>query len=113
MFLKKVTVAAALVLAVALFGGVGGLAYRLGAGQPGDGANAAAKTPDKPAQDQPKDDREALQGVWRVAAVETEGVERDDEVARDVKKQTWTIRGDKLVVRIEAPGPARDAKFAY
>ena len=113
MFLKKLSFAAALALAVALFGGVGGLAYRLCAGQPGDDAKAAVKTADKPAPDQPKDDKEALQGVWRVAAVETEGVERDDDVARDVKKQTWTIRGDKLVVHIEAPGPARDAKFTY
>jgi uncharacterized protein (TIGR03067 family) len=117
MFFKKATVATVLVLALALVGGVGGLTYQSWAGQPGDGpaAKTADKPPpsDQPKDDKPKDDKEALQGVWRVTAVQTEGVERDDDVARDMKKQTWTIQGDKLVVHIEAPGPARDAKFTY
>jgi RNA polymerase sigma factor (sigma-70 family) len=114
MVLKKVTIAATLVLVVALVGGVGGLAYRSWAAAPGDAPKAVAPPADKPGPaDKPMDDREAIQGVWRVAAVETEGVERDDDVARDMKKQTWTIRSDKLIVHIEAPGPARDTKFTY
>jgi uncharacterized protein (TIGR03067 family) len=55
----------------------------------------------KPA-DKPKDDKEALQGTWRVVALETEGMKRDDDATRQIKTQKWVFTPDKLVVKTDA-----------
>jgi RNA polymerase sigma factor (sigma-70 family) len=60
---------------------------------------------DKPKEEKPKEgesqkDAEAIQGVWRVTAVETEGKQRDDDRANRIKSQEWTIKADKIFIKM-------------
>jgi len=103
MMLKKVTFAAAFALAAALLGG-GALAYHAFAAAPPDGKAArAAEAPksDAPKAEAPKDDAAAIQGVWRITAVEIDGKEQHDEDARWFKKQTWEIGADRIGVKLD------------
>ncbi len=55
---------------------------------------------DKPA-DKPKDDKEALQGVWRITTIVMGGKEQDDAQARYEKTERYVISADRLVIRYE------------
>jgi RNA polymerase sigma factor (sigma-70 family) len=115
MILTKAKIVTMLVLTVAMLGGAGGVAYRSLAAGADDTPNAAPMKSASHDADRPKADTDAekIQGIWRVVGVETEGVKRDDQDARDQKTWTWTFRGDKLVIHIESPGPARNVKTTF
>jgi RNA polymerase sigma factor (sigma-70 family) len=113
MIVTKAKIVAALALTVAMLGGAGGLAYRSLAAGPDDTPKAAPmKTEshddrpkadkEKPKAGESKTDAEAIQGVWRVTAVETEGKERDDDRAKRIKSQEWTINADKIFIKVGA-----------
>jgi RNA polymerase sigma factor (sigma-70 family) len=93
MFLSKLKLVAAAVLAVALL--AGGIAYHgLAAGLPA--------TDDKKA-DKPKDDKEAILGTWKMHKHEEEGRDASDtDKGKRFKDATFTITGDKIVVEFGA-----------
>ncbi len=105
MFLKKLSFMAALALAVALFGGVGGLAYHSWATAPGDGPTRAADAEKLPAaavapkdgatKDKPKDDGDAekIQGTWVAVSAEMDGKPAPAEAIKDL---TILVTADKL-----------------
>jgi RNA polymerase sigma factor (sigma-70 family) len=59
---------------------------------------------EKPKEGESKTDAEAIQGVWHVTALETEGKERDDAGAKQIKTQEWTITKDRIVIKTAVPG---------
>jgi RNA polymerase sigma factor (sigma-70 family) len=130
MWWKKFVLAAALMLAVALLGGVGSRVYQAWAARPDEALKHPAQPADLPAPaDRPKEEKAkgdalAIQGVWRVTAIETEGrgvqagmevrqghtwrvtptVAQEKEEARQVKWGKWVIGTDKIVVEADEPG---------
>jgi RNA polymerase sigma factor (sigma-70 family) len=118
MMQKKITQAAALLLAVTVLGVVGGLVYQAWAGGAGEPPVQAVRLEEKPAPaDRPKGDQEAILGTWRVTSVVVDGVERDnqrDGAAWRAKSSTWIFTAGKLVVKREAAGkdaPADSSEF--
>ncbi len=105
MMLKKMTFTAALVLAVALLGGGGDLAYRAWAAAPGDVPKVVAPTTDKPAaaaapkddapKDKPRADADAakIQGTWVAIWVETGGKPAPSDT---IKNLSLLITADKI-----------------
>ena len=105
MMLKKVTVAAAVVLSVALIGGGGDLAYRAWAAAPGEVSKAIAPAADKPAvaaapkDDAPKEkppadaDADKIQGTWVAIWVETGG---KPAPSNTIKNLSLLITADKI-----------------
>ena len=85
MFLSKLKLIGAAVLAVAVLGG--GIAYHGLAVEP-------------PARDdkKAKDDKEVILGTWKVNAFEEEGKDvLDTDEGKKIKEGTVTITGDKIV----------------
>lgn len=100
MWLTKMKIAAALVLAVLTVGGVGGWAWRAGAGETPAAPKVVAG--DKPVSaEKPKEDGDAIQGVWRIASIVRGGKEQDDAQARYEKTQKYVITADRVVIRCE------------
>jgi RNA polymerase sigma factor (sigma-70 family) len=93
MFLSKLKIVAALVLAVALLGGAVGFAYHTLASEPA-GANEKDKKADKA-----KEDKDAILGTWKVENVEVDGMDGSDtEKGMELKRATLTFTADKIVV---------------
>jgi len=108
MLLKKFTVAAVLVLALVVLG-LGSVVYQAGAA----GTDEAPKRADQGAE-KPKGDRDAIQGTWRVTAVEVHGIQRDGDPVKQVKNTRWVIGADKIVMKIAVPGEdAQEAVYTY
>jgi RNA polymerase sigma factor (sigma-70 family) len=87
MLLSKLKLVAAAVLAVAVVAGGGSLAYHVLAVEP-------AKADNKP-----KEDKDAILGIWKVEMVEVEGwdaSETDD--GKRFKSKPMTITGNKMVI---------------
>jgi RNA polymerase sigma-70 factor (ECF subfamily) len=105
MFLSKLKLAAALALAALVIGGgVGGVVYHALAAEPV--ARPETASPDdktKPA-DKPKQDKELIQGTWKVAKVESEGQDQSDKPgeAKFFMQSTWTITEGKMVLKTES-----------
>jgi uncharacterized protein (TIGR03067 family) len=87
----------AVVLAVCLLGAGGWLASR-------STAEPAATPKPVVAPDRPgaRDDREALQGIWRVIAQETEGENDFDPRANKVTR--WVFKKDQLLIKTDVGG---------
>jgi uncharacterized protein (TIGR03067 family) len=85
MFLSKLKLVAAAVLSVAVVLGAGGLAYY------GLAVDAPAT------DDKPKEDKDAIQGNWKVTAIEENGKDSDEREAQRIKEATVTITADKIV----------------
>jgi RNA polymerase sigma factor (sigma-70 family) len=92
MFLTKIKTVVALVLVVALLGGIGGGAYHALAAE-----SPRADEKDKQA-DKAKEDKDAILGTWKIASVEVEGKEPQDEHLKALKNATVVITKDKLVI---------------
>jgi RNA polymerase sigma factor (sigma-70 family) len=91
MLLNKLKFVAAAVLAVAIVGGVGGLAYL------GVAAGQAAKD-DKKA-DKPKEDKDAIQGSWKVVKVQENGKDASDtDNGKTFMSAPLSITGTKIVL---------------
>jgi uncharacterized protein (TIGR03067 family) len=91
MFLSKLKLIAATGLSVAVV--AGGLAYY------GLAVEPSAKEDKK--SDKPKEDKDAIQGTWKLHAHEESG--RDISDSDRLKDATFTITGDKIVLEA-APG---------
>jgi RNA polymerase sigma factor (sigma-70 family) len=110
MILTKAKILAALALSLTMLGGASGLAYRSLATEADDTPKAAPmKTAshdadrskadkEKSKEDESKKDAAAIQGVWRVTAVETEGKDQDDARAKLLKKEKWIFKADTVTM---------------
>jgi RNA polymerase sigma factor (sigma-70 family) len=91
MLLVKLKGLAAAVLALAVVAGVGGLAYH------GLAVEPAAKDDQK--ADKPKQDKDAILGVWKVETVEEDGKDASEtDHGKVFKSKPWTITADKIVL---------------
>jgi uncharacterized protein (TIGR03067 family) len=98
MFLSKLKLIAAAVLSVAVVLGAGGLAYHSLA------VGALAK------DDKPKEDKDAIQGTWRVHAFEEEGKDAaTTDEGKKLKEATVTITGDKIIAKSQ--GDVREQMY--
>ena len=68
---------------------------------------------DKATDDKPRDDAAAIQGVWRVTAVEREGKDQDDADARSIKKQKWEFMSNGLLFKTDLAGKLIDANLFW
>ena len=112
MWLTKLTTAAALALVVGILGGAGGLAYRSLAAEPDDPPKAAPMKP--PSEEKPKDDRQAIKGLWRVVSIEMDGKERTDVDAK--KGRIWSFGADRFDLTLDPladGGVPHEAGFTY
>jgi uncharacterized protein (TIGR03067 family) len=92
MLLGKLKAVAAAVLAIAVVAGAGGLVYY------GLAVEPPAKD-DKKAE-KPKEDKDAIQGTWKVVKVEEDGKDASDtDDGKRFKSKPWAITGDKFVVK--------------
>jgi RNA polymerase sigma factor (sigma-70 family) len=102
MFLRKLKHVAALVLAVAVLGGVGGFVYRALASEPTPAPPDTPKLAEPqgtpklaapaPARDQqPQGDKDALQGVWKLAQIEG-----GPAAKIDVEFDRWVITAKEI-----------------
>jgi RNA polymerase sigma factor (sigma-70 family) len=91
MWLTKLKAVAAVILSVAVIAGAGGLAYHsLAVGPP-------AKD-DKKA-DKPKEDKDAILGMWKVEKVEDDGKDASDtDTGKTFKSKPLTVTGNKIVL---------------
>jgi uncharacterized protein (TIGR03067 family) len=62
--------------------------------QPEQGASA----------DDRKDDRKAIQGLWRVESILVNGKDWDDELGRQQKKAHWRITADSFEIELDGEG---------
>jgi RNA polymerase sigma factor (sigma-70 family) len=101
MFWTKLKLATAMVLASGVLGtGVSALTYGTGAaGKPAVQSQAKPKPAAAP-QQKPADDKEKIQGTWKVVSLQTEGKEEREIVARKVKLAKYIFTADKLITRI-------------
>jgi RNA polymerase sigma factor (sigma-70 family) len=108
MMLTKVKIAGALVLAVTMLGGggAGWLAFR------GSVPAAEPSVPVAKADDKSNDDKDAIQGIWKVTGVEMGGKEAPDgdDGVKEMKTATWTITADKITVAMSKEGK-HDASY--
>jgi len=105
MILTKVKIVGALVLTVTMLGGggAGWLAFRAPAAEPG--------IPVAKADDKSRDDKDAIQGTWRVTGVTIGGKEAPNNAEfRERKSATWTITADKITISIPKQG---EHKMSY
>ncbi len=96
MMLKKLTFMAALVLATALMGGGGNLAYRAWAAAPGDVTKVVAAAPkDDATKEKPPADADAdkIQGTWVAVSAEMDGKAAPAEAIKDL---TLVVSADKV-----------------
>jgi uncharacterized protein (TIGR03067 family) len=87
MFLNKLKYVAAVVLAVAVAGGAGGLAYH--------GRSIEPQANDDKKADKPKDDKDALQGVWKAVTKEEDGQVKEDEP----EGHRLILSGNKFIIK--------------
>jgi RNA polymerase sigma factor (sigma-70 family) len=98
MFLNRLKIAAALV-AVVLGAGATLFAFHASSREP-------VKAPDRPKaadRDKPREDKDRLQGVWDVTAVETGGKDR----GAPERKTVWEFKGNRVIITqsgMETPG---------
>ena len=106
MMLTKVKIAAALILAATMLGGggsAGWLAFR-GSAPAAEPSVPVAKADDK-SNDKSNDDKDAIQGIWKVTRVEVGGKEAPDNADfKEMKSATWTIAADKITVAMPKEG---------
>jgi RNA polymerase sigma factor (sigma-70 family) len=98
MTLVKLKLAAVLMLAAVVATGTGLLAYRALAKEPpaaGKDEKPAAKGADK------KEDKDLIQGTWKVVNLLREGEEQNDQEAKEMKGAKWVIGAGKLTLRLE------------
>ena len=91
MWWTKLKTLAAVILSVAVLAGMCGLAYQSLAVEPPAQDNKKA--------DKPKEDKDAILGVWKVEKVEEEGKDASDtEDGKRFKSSPLTITGNKIVM---------------
>ncbi|HVS39190.1 MAG TPA: sigma-70 family RNA polymerase sigma factor, partial [Gemmataceae bacterium] len=104
MLLSTWKIGAALALAAALLAGTGRLIYQT-AGDPGPAPRAAPKAAKPAADDKSNEDKNAIQGTWRVTALEMGGKDvSGTHPFKDAAATKWTIGADKIT--IAGPGQA-------
>jgi RNA polymerase sigma factor (sigma-70 family) len=93
MLLSKLKVVAALVLAVAVLGGAGGIAYHTLAAE-----TARVDKKDKKA-DKAKEDKDAILGTWKVVQVQEDGKDASTDDGKTLKSKALTITGNKIILK--------------
>jgi RNA polymerase sigma factor (sigma-70 family) len=102
MFLARLKVATAVMLvACALGAGGGWLVSQLAATENPESPKAVVEAADKSKQEKMADDRKAIQGVWRLTALETEG---ENDFDPKGKNPSLVFLADKLILKPEVPG---------
>jgi RNA polymerase sigma-70 factor (ECF subfamily) len=111
MMLTNGKILAALVLTAALLIGTGSFFYGSAGAESGPARKTPANRDKPPAAANPKEDKEAIQGTWKVTAVETGGkdVSATDEF-KPLAEAEWVVTADEIT--FELPGKP-DQKAAY
>jgi RNA polymerase sigma factor (sigma-70 family) len=111
MFLSKWKSVAALVLSVAVLAGAGSVAYRALAVEPAKQEDAS-KPDAKDKADKPKEDKDAILGIWKVVSVEFDG--KKDPAGEDfdaLRKVKAIFTKEKLILQLaDADGDDPPAK---
>jgi RNA polymerase sigma factor (sigma-70 family) len=99
MLLNKLKLVAVCVLAVAVLGGAVGFAYHALAAEPAVLPDDKSKPADK--DKEPKGDREAILGDWKVVSLHADGKDVSDKEgeAKELMKSTWTFTDEVLSVK--------------
>ena len=112
MMLTHWKIVAALALAAALLAGTGGYVYETAAAEPGPAPKTVASA-DKPATaDNPKADKDAIQGTWQVTVEEVGGkdVSKTEGELKDLANAKWVFTADKITFLVPGKG---DHSAAY
>jgi len=111
MFLARLKTVSAILLVLCVVAAAGSwLLARVSALEQAEVPKAVVGASDKPAPEDgpktrdaiPRDDKEAIQGSWRVIALEIEGRQEDDPGARRGKQ--WTFAADKIIRKFNVAG---------